>query len=162
MRPLGDLARTSQPADLVSRIVAWLGFRGGLLFAALLVVAAVGGVSSGCADKSRTLREGEALQYKRELLQSRPRDLSPQYVERFLYSPARTKGDINAVFDDYAQKSTDEEAVDRAQFSRERSAESGSSGVNGVRAGASGGSSSGSSGAGGGSVPSPPPSPVPR
>jgi hypothetical protein len=94
-------------------------------FCGFLVVALVIAGVVGCADKSRRLREGEALQYKRELLQSHPHELNPQYVERFLYSPARSKNDINAVFDDFAKKSAEAAAADRAQYSKERSGGSG-------------------------------------
>ena len=81
-----------------------------LLLACLLSLA-----GGGCGNKSRRMGEGETLQYKRDLLQQRPRDLSPTQARKLFYDPSRTRGEIDRVFDDYARQYAEEVATEKAR-----------------------------------------------
>ncbi len=82
--------------------------------------------AGGCADKAKKLGPGEAYLYKRELLQSRPKDLSPRYLRQFGYHPAQTRAELDAAFQEYARLAAAERAADqataRARMAEERKA----------------------------------------
>ena len=100
--------------------------------------------AAGCADKAKKLGPGEAYLYKRELLQSNPKDLSPQYLRRFGYHPAQTRAEIDAAFEEYARQSAAERAADqavaRARMAEERRAKEKAKDVEGSTASGESGS----------------------
>ncbi len=74
----------------------------------------------GCGGTSRRLSEREALQYKRELIFSKKREIAPGQARQLFYHPARTRDEIDRAFEVYAEKYAQEKAREASHFSESR------------------------------------------
>ena len=70
----------------------------------------------GCNESDRRLSEKETLDYKRELIAEDPQALSDFQKDKLGQHMGRTKGQIDAYFDDLKAEHAREIRSDRAQF----------------------------------------------
>ena len=85
-----------------------------------VIVGLVGLVSTACSDHDRRLTEGEALQYKRELLRANPQAISPDQATDFGQHRGRTKAAIDRRFDELQREFDVEKAEARKTWEAER------------------------------------------
>ena len=69
---------------------------------------------TGCGDRSRTLSPQEVLAYKREILAAHASEVSSVQVERLGRHPARTKSEIDAIFERLLWEYREEQRLGRA------------------------------------------------
>jgi hypothetical protein len=93
-----------------------------LILAATLATVMVTGMVTvvGCSDKSRRLNEVETLQYKRQLILDHSREISLEQVDLLGRHLGRTKGEIDAYFDDLRAQHAREVESGRADFEASR------------------------------------------
>jgi len=94
-----------------------------LVTLSLLLGFGMGGLGMGCSDRSRRLGEAETLQYKRQLILDHNREISPEQVDLLGMHPARTKGEIDAYFDELRAQHAREVESGRAGFEASRKKE---------------------------------------
>lgn len=72
----------------------------------------------GCGGASRRLSEREALQYKRELIFSKKREIAPGQARQLFYHPARARDEIDRAYEGYAEQYAQEKAREASNFSK--------------------------------------------
>jgi hypothetical protein len=94
--------------------------------AVLVIVGLLASLAAGCSDKDRRLNGFEAFQYKRTLVRGElGRDtLSEAQANDFLYHPARTRREIDGVFDEYKRRHAEEKDAERARLAKEEAPDS--------------------------------------
>jgi hypothetical protein len=76
-------------------------------------------LSGGCGgDRSRRMSPMEAQKYRLQLIDTRKADISPQLAQEFLERTpaARTRGEIDAVFEEFHRRHVAAEEAERAAF----------------------------------------------